>query len=130
MLNTITKLKFCELFLRQDNILQINIFGSQDIFQNEVKIMVTESLKLTNGIPYPVIIFVGEFCTFSKDAREYSASEPGKLACTAEAYVINNYGHNMIGNFYMKINKPVKPVKFFFAENLAIKWLRDYMVIQ
>lgn len=115
---------FCEIFMRHDNVLQINILPKADITNSEVKIMVEESLSIT-GKPYPVIIFVGEFASFSKDAKEYSASPEGKLACTGEAYVVNNLGHSIIGNMYLKVNHPVKPVAFFYTEEKALGWLKQ-----
>lgn len=115
---------FCEIFIRKDNVLQINILPKADITSYEVKIMVEESLSIA-GKPYPVIIFVGEFANFSKDAKEYSASPKGKLACTGEAYVVNNLGHSIVGNIYLKINQPVKPVAFFYTEEKALGWLKQ-----
>ncbi len=117
-------LDFCELTLRDDSIVQINIFAVKDITEKEVEIMIVETLKLTNSKLLPVLIFVDEFVQFSKGAREYSASKDGKRACIAEAFVINNLGHLIIGNFYMKINTPVKPVAFFKEDKEALKWLK------
>lgn len=117
-----TELYFGELFLRSDNIVQINLFDNKEITRKEVEILVEETLKLTNKILHPVIIYVGEFASFTEDARAYSASEQGKRACTAEAFIINNLGHKLIANFYLTVNKPVKPVKFFENEIDAINW--------
>ncbi len=122
-------LDFCELALREDYIVQINIFAVKEITEKEVEIMIVETLILTNGKLLPILIFVDDFVQFSKDAREYSASMHGKRTCIAEAFVINNLGHLIIGNFYMRINNPVKPVAFFKKEKEALCWLKKQNLI-
>lgn len=122
------KLDFCEVVLRNDGIIQIDIFPASEITARSVQQMIDACLSLTGGIPYPVIIFVGEFSSFSKDAREFSATPEGKAACTAEAYVIDNLGHYLVGSIYLKVNKPVKPVAFFYNKNHALKWLQNFKV--
>lgn len=122
------KLDFCDITLREDNIVQINIYAGSEITSQSVQLMINACLNLTGGVPYPVIIFVGEFSSFSSDAREFSATPEGKAACTAEAYVINNLGHYLVGNIYIRVNKPVKPVGFFYKEEQALKWLQRYGV--
>ena len=123
--NNKIELNFAELFLRNDFIVQINIYENQEITKENVEILVNETIRLTNNIPHPVIIYVGEFTTFTEDARQFSASQDGKRACTAEAFIINNLGHKIIANFYLTVNKPVKPVKFFEHEENAINWLTN-----
>lgn len=91
-----------------------------------VKIMLDTSLELTSGISAPILMFIGEFSTFGKEAREYSANPENIKAVSAIAYVIDNLGHKLVINFFMKINKPPKPLKLFMDESAAVEWLLQY----
>lgn len=71
-------------------------------------------------------MFLGEFSTFSKEAREYSANPANEIVANAIAYIIDNLGHRVVINFFVKINKPIKPIKTFSNEEDAINWLNKY----
>jgi len=117
---------FGEIFLREDNIFQVNVFKNAHIDKAEVKIVVDAMLQLSNGVKLPAITFLGEFAEVSKDAREYTADPNKPTATTAIAFVINNMGHKIVGNFFLSVNKPLKPIRFFTDEKLALKWLEVY----
>ncbi len=87
--------------------------------------MVKHAFELSRGRVLPAIIIVGEFGTFGEDARAYSADAERETAASAIAYVINNLGHRIVANFYLKIHKPPKPVRFFSEESEAIQWLEQ-----
>ena len=126
-LNDKIELDFCEVFLREDQILQINIFPHSLIGENEAKKMTDASLKLTRNVMFPVMIVVGEFADFDKSSREYSADPEKEVGSSAKAYLLNNLGHIIIANFFLKVNKPVKPVRIFKNEQDAIKWLKNFV---
>ena len=120
------KLEFCEVFLRDDGILQIIIFPHVDVTVDHVRTMIRASFELTGNKMVPIIMFLGEFSSFGKEAREFSANPENENVAKAIAYVIDNMGHRLIINFYVKINKPVKPIKTFSNEAEAIKWLSKF----
>lgn len=128
-MNTTTKklsYDFGEIFLREDNIFQVNVFANSSISKDQVKIVVDGMLQLSNGVKLPAITYLGEFADVSKDAREYTADPDKPTATTAIAFVINNMGHKILGNFFLTVNKPQKPIRFFTDEKLALKWLEGY----
>lgn len=120
------KFDFCEIFLREDNIFQVNVFPNSVIDQEQVKTVVDALLQLSKGVKLPAITFLGEFTEISKEAREYIADPNKPTATTAIAFVINNMGHKIVGNFFLTVNKPTKPIRFFTDAKLAIEWLNAY----
>lgn len=116
-------LEFCEIFIREDGIAQIMLFPNIDVTPEHVKIMIHAILELTGGEPALAIMFIGAFSTFSKEAREYSAQEVNHKSAQALAYVIDNFGHKLVINFFIKINKPVIPIRVFMDEKPAVVWL-------
>lgn len=117
---------FGEVLLREDNIFQVNVFANASINKEQVKIVVDAMLQLSNGVKLPAITYLGEFAEISKDAREYTANPDKPTATTAIAFVINNMGHKIVGNFFLTVNRPEKPIRFFTDEKLALKWLEGY----
>lgn len=43
-----------------------------------------------------------------------------------EAYVISSLAHKILGNFYMRMNKPSVPTRFFTEIKIAEEWLNTY----
>lgn len=86
--------------------------------------MVTTAIEICNGKSTPLIMFIGEFSTFSKEAREFSANRENLGVITSIAYVLNNLGQRLIINFFIKVNKPTMPIKMFGHEKDAILWLK------
>ncbi len=55
------------------------------------------------------------------DATDYSNPQFDSVK-EAEAIVINNLGHRLLANFYMKLKRGAYPVRIFNSEAEAFKW--------
>lgn len=64
---------------------------------------------------------------FSKEAREYIASDEVSEVVAADAFVIKGLALRIIGNGYLKINKPKRPGKLFSSQTLAVEWLKQFL---
>lgn len=79
----------------------------------------------------------GDFCNviefesaadLDPEAREWGASRPTEGATSiSDAIVITSVAHRMIANFYLKINRPKKPTKFFRDLESAIAWSKEQL---
>lgn len=61
-------------------------------------------------------------------ARDWGATRPdegGKSIC--DAVVISSAAHRMMANFYMKINRPKIPTKFFNDLESSIAWSNEQL---
>lgn len=87
---------------------------------------VESRLKVSNGLSYPILIDIKNVTTVSKEARDFLASKEGCKGVTASAILINSAITSMVGNFFIKINKPLVPTKLFTDKSAAIKWLSKY----
>jgi hypothetical protein len=81
------KLDFCELFFRSDGIMEVHVFPNTDVDEKDVQNLVETSLQLTENKKVPVLVFIGEFSSFSKKAREFTANLVKEIASLAIAYV-------------------------------------------
>ncbi len=100
-----------------------NSFADLNAAQQAVKYR----LECTNFVPYPILLNVQALKKITKPAREFLASEKGCEGIIAGAFLINSNFGRLIGNFFIQINKPLRPSKLFTDEVEAKKWLSKYI---
>ena len=79
--------------------------------------------QLSLGQPYAVLVDGGTYTTISKEARELSASKEFAQKTIAKALLVRNLGQRIVGQFYIKVNKPHIKTKIFSDREKAIEWL-------
>lgn len=55
-------------------------------------------------------------------AREWGAKRPDGVTSISDAVVTSGLAHRMLANFYLKINRPKKPTRFFSTIEDSIAW--------
>jgi transposase len=115
------------LFLREHNIIQLNFEPGFHGNANDAKEMVKTYLKIKAPGKALLLVIYAEDNMFSKDAREYIASDEVSEILKADALVITGLALRIIGNGYLKINKPKRPTRLFNSETEAINWLKQYI---
>ena len=122
------ELKNSIVSLAEDGIMHIHIKGGSEI-ELEDAVLIVEALgKLGGGKKYPVFIDCGEFSSVDKEARVFSTSPESNIYTLADAIAYDTLAHKLIGNFYIKYNKPSVPTQIFPSKEEAIKWLKTYKV--
>jgi hypothetical protein len=94
---------------------------------NDAKKSLKDIEQITNGKTLPILKVPGKYSSIDNEARKFISSSEGMKHSSAEAFVTTFLPHRIIGNFYMKINKPVKPTAFFESEKQAIEWLKKFI---
>lgn len=86
---------------------------------------VTEALiKATRGEIRPLIVDFKNMKSQTKESRDYYSKDPRHAAThTATALVVNNAVTRMIANFFIGLNKAVKPVRLFDDYQSAVQWI-------
>lgn len=121
------ELSHSEVFLREDGIVEIDVKENADIGVEQCKELTTTYEDLLEDKKYPLLHIVGDYVTMTKEAREYASSIEGLKFSKAEAFVINSLPHKILANFYMKMNKPSVPTKFFRTKQEAVVWLLKFV---
>ena len=80
---------------------------------------------LTKDKPYSILLDAGKFTSITAEAREISATEEFSKNLIAKAFVIHSIPQRIVGNFYIKVNKPFASTKLFTSKEKAIEWLID-----
>ena len=81
--------------------------------------------KLTNGNKYVLLVDSGMITTITKEGRELSASPEFQQNTIAKALYVRSYGHRLIGNVYIKLNKPAIKTRIFSCRDQALEWLNS-----
>jgi len=115
--------------LRDDGIIQLTTSEFFSFTIKETKEGVDAIGKLGGGKEMPVLKIAGEWSTVDGESRRFCASEEGGRFSLAEAIVIKTLAHQIIGNFYLQVEKPAKPTKLFTQVDLAINWLKTFKKI-
>lgn len=120
-------LSHSEVFLREDGIVEIDVRENADIGVEECRELTKTYEDLLENKKYPLLHVVGDYVTMTKEAREYASTEEGLRYSKVEAFVINSLPHKILANFYMKIQKPSVPTKFFSTKQEAVAWLLKFV---
>lgn len=84
--------------------------------------------EITKGAPHLILKIPGKYTTVDKETRDHVAKGDGARFSIAEAFIITSIAHKLIANFYIKIDKPQKPTRFFSDIEGAEAWLRTFMI--
>jgi hypothetical protein len=84
-------------------------------------------LNAIEGKVYPTLVNIISIKKLTKETRDYLASEDGCQGIIALAILINSSIGSMIGNFWIRINRPLRPTKLFTNEDEARQWLKQYI---
>ncbi len=116
---------YASIRVRSDGIVQVN---SGEIYYTMIETMaVHEKInELSNNQPMLILHVPGEFANVDEETRRFLASEFGLRYVIAQAFVLNSMAQRIVANFFMKINKPIKPTKFFTSQEDAEKWLLSF----
>ncbi len=87
---------------------------------------VNERIAMLGNVSYPLLINIKSVKTVTKEARDFLASEEGCKGVKAASILIDSVIGSMIGNFFIRISKPLVPTRLFTNEEEAKKWLSRF----
>lgn len=85
------------------------------------KKMLKDRLDFQEGISFRHLIHF-DADSVNKEARDFMTKE-GQKGIKAGAFIVGNKVTSVIINFYLSVNKPRVPTKFFTDRSKAIEWL-------
>ncbi len=115
------------IFLRKDGIMQLQF---KDGFSGDVEdarnmIETFKQLKTTEKVL--ALVIYKDDNTFTKETREYIASDEVSKTVRADALVIKGLALRIIGNGYLRINRPKRPTRLFNDPETALRWLEQFL---
>lgn len=113
---------------------EIDDFGFYKVSVNDSEEFCVEDLKkLVNaqselgGEKLPVLVLCSEHASTNSDLLKAISKNANNPFSKADAFVIKSMSQKILANFYIKINKPERPTKFFNNKDEAIDWLKPFI---
>lgn len=100
------------------------LLGSETLNGDDAREIHSWVKDLGGGRRMQVIFDAGEEGLVDHDFRVYIASEESMEQLDRAAVVVTNTAQKLIGNFFMRVNKPSRPVKIFDHLEDAVEWLK------
>jgi len=116
-----------EITLIEKGIIENILMSLALIDQKDVQELKKYNLQIAGGKPYALLVIPGNLTTITKEARELLAQKDFTHITFAKALLIQSTGHKLVGNFYLKINKPYTNTKIFSDRSKALTWLRSFI---
>lgn len=113
------------LFLRSDGIVQMDTHDDAFFTIKEANEFLEALAKITKSVPHLIIKNPGKHASVDTESRKFMATEEALQYSIAEAVIIKNVAQRMIGNFYVKFDKPQKPIHLFGTVEDAVVWLKS-----
>ncbi|MFI5148728.1 MAG: hypothetical protein ACHQRM_03280 [Bacteroidia bacterium] len=82
---------------------------------------------LTGGKRYAAFTDARATVTITKEAMAFGSGKEANENLIAQAILVNSLANRLLGNFMIKIHKPLSPTRLFSNEEEAMKWLREQM---
>ena len=121
------ELKKLTIELIGSDIVYIRIKDHSSIEENDIIETKQHNLELTKGKAYAIVLETGDFTDVSQEARSAMASEKMETNRKATALIITKFAQKLIGNFYLRVNKPNVPTKMFSKKEKAMAWAKEIL---
>jgi nitrogen regulatory protein PII-like uncharacterized protein len=113
---------FAQVFLRKDDIIQVQIANNFDIDEEDTEMILDIIKDLSKDRKLAVLVIYEQFNTFTEEAMQLVANHDFTLA---DAFVINDsFVLTAFANYYLHYTKPKRPTKIFDNPSDAILWLK------
>lgn len=116
------------IILQGDNHVRIEINDGAELELSDIEKINAAKFGLVGDKKHTVLFISGIFFSVTHEARIFSASKEVNHNAIAKALLIRNMADRLLANFFIKVNRPLAPTKFFSTEKEAMKWLNEMAV--
>ena len=118
-------LSHTKIELRDDDIIQFFYGDNINYTMKETEELIDATVKMTNGIVHKMLRIPGPFTTIDIEVMKYISRGRGTLVSLADSFVLYSMPQRRLGNFYLRMNKPLVPTRLFDEVAEADKWLQS-----
>lgn len=116
------KIKFT---LSDENILYTECFPNTIMTLEDGKESTRISAEMVNYTPRPLLCDLTNVVSMSQECRKHFAGKEHAETFTKAALIVTGAVSRLIGNFFLGLNKPLKPTKLFATKEEGLKWLKE-----
>jgi hypothetical protein len=111
--------------LRDDDIIQFFYGDNINYIMKETEELIDVTVKMTKGVVHKMLRIPGKFSNIDIEVMKYISRGRGTLYSLADSFVLFSMPQRILGNFYLRMNKPLVPTKLFNEVIEADKWLQS-----
>jgi len=115
------------LYKRKDGIIEIRFKEGFTIGLEDAKNIVSTIEKIKEEEKCLFLVVFEEDNSFSLETREYISSDAVSKIIKADAFVIKGLALEILGQGYLKINKPNRPTRLFKSAAIGAMWLLNFV---
>ncbi|MES2837078.1 MAG: hypothetical protein V4667_06125 [Bacteroidota bacterium] len=113
--------------LRNDDIIEV-IFKDDVVLDIALQNKLLKSyLEICDNKQMCFIFKAMDNVTITKEARDNATNLEDASPLKASALITDSLAYKLIGQFYLKVNKPKRPFNIFKTELDAIEWLKQFI---
>lgn len=120
------KLDFCEIWLGNDGIVRLDLYPDGTMDLAGAKAMGNSVKNFGDGHKIGVLVDIRDHNGFISDreARSYLAGNEFAENVNNVAILIGSQLGGFLGNFFIRVNRPLYRVHIFTEESKAIQWIK------
>jgi len=116
------KVKFT---VRPDNIMHTECFPNTVMTLEDGIESTAISAEMQNYKPLPLLCDLSNVVKMTQDCRAHFAGPEHAKTFNKCALVVTNPISRIIGNFFLGLNKPLRPTQLFKTKEEGLKWLKE-----
>lgn len=116
-----------EITILDDCIFKLKPFEGVELDVDDVHEMRRIYLQFSKGKDFAILLDATQSFSPTGEARTLLASKEFTDKRIAAAFVTTTLSNRLIGNFFIKVNKPLTSTKLFNDEISAFAWLKEQM---
>ncbi len=109
----------------EDGHLYIRIRDGQELDVEDIKSLLEAKTRLFGAEPHTTVFVAGINSSISNEARVFASSKEAYQGAIAKTIVAKCLSTRLMGNFFIRFNKPPAPTKLFACEKEAVQWLNQ-----
>jgi hypothetical protein len=115
--------KQIKLKIGSDNILYTECFPNAVMTLEDGRESTRISAEMVNYQPLPLLCDLTNVVKMTQECRQHFASVEHAATFSRAALIVTSPISKVIGNFFLGLNKPVKPTRLFTSKEEGHKWL-------
>jgi hypothetical protein len=83
------------------------------------------SAEIVSNQPRPLLCDLTNVVKMSQECRKHFAGKAHAETFSKAALIVTSPISRLIGNFFLGLNKPLKPTRLFNSREEGLKWLQE-----
>jgi len=109
----------------QEDLLEFHFIETEDEIGEETIIALHDwAVAQLAGKKCYLLVYTEPGAHLNQQARDYASSEEFDKICFADAIIRADYNHEMAANFFIRFNRPSRPVRLFPDREHALAWIQ------